>query len=132
MKISTKGRYALRLLVDLAEHSDEGFVPLKELATRQQISLKYAESIVSLLVKGELLLAERGASGGYRLARPADSISVATVLTLTEGSLHSVACLEEDAPVCPRVEECKTVGLWRKLDDMIHDFFDGVKLSDLV
>ncbi|MBO4534909.1 MAG: Rrf2 family transcriptional regulator, partial [Clostridia bacterium] len=98
MKISTKGRYALRLLVDLAEHSDEGFVPLKELATRQQISLKYAESIVSLLVKGELLLAERGASGGYRLARPADSISVATVLTLTEGSLHSVACLEEDAP----------------------------------
>ena len=132
MKISTKGRYALRLLVDLAEHSDEGFVPLKELATRQQISLKYAESIVSLLVKGELLLAERGASGGYRLARPADSISVATVLTLTEGSLHSVACLEEDAPVCPRVEGCKTVGLWRKLDDMIHDFFDGVKLSDLV
>lgn len=132
MKISTKGRYALRLMVDLASHAGEGFIPLKELAARQQISLKYAESIVALLVKGELLLAERGAGGGYQLAQPADGISVASVLRLAEGSLHSVACLEEDAPACPRVEECKTVGLWRKLDSLVADFFEGVTVSDLV
>ena len=132
MIVSTKGRYALRLLVDLAEHLSDGYVPLKVLAERQQISVKYAESIMTLLSKGGLIAAERGATGGYRLTTSPDEITVGQVLATAEGAIHAVACLEENAAPCPRVEQCKTVGLWRKLDELVDGYLAKVTLAQLV
>lgn len=132
MMISTKGRYALRLMVDMAEHQTEGYLPLKDVAQRQEISEKYLESIVKVLVRGKLLTGLRGKGGGYRLTRPPEQYTVGSILRLTEGTLAPVACLEQEPVACPRMAGCRTLPMWRKLNTLIQDFFDGVTLADLM
>lgn len=112
MMISTKGRYALRVLIDMAEHQKDGYIPLKEIARRQEISEKYLESIIKLLVKDQVLEGLRGKGGGYRLCVGPDQLTVGAVLRLTEGSLAPVACLEKGASPCERAAECRTLPLW--------------------
>ena len=131
MMISTRGRYALRILVDLAEHQADSFVPLKEIAERQEISEKYLESIVKELVRAKILKGLRGKGGGYRLARAAEDVCVLDVLSLTEGSLASVACLEEGASPCPRASRCRTLPLWKGLDGLVRDYLKGFSIRDL-
>lgn len=131
MMISTRGRYALRVMIELAERYDEGFISLKSVSQNQQISEKYMESIISLLVKNHFVEGVRGKGGGYRLTKPADNYSVASILTITEGSLAPVACLEGDDSSCQRSCDCRTLPIWQKLDEIINDYLEGVKLSDL-
>lgn len=131
MMISTKGRYALRVMVDLAEHWSGNFIPLKEVAARQEISEKYLESIVKVLVRNSFLEGIRGKGGGYRLTRSPDQITVGSVLRLMEGSLSPVSCLEDDAAECPRASLCKTLAMWQNLDKMVNDYFDGITIADL-
>ena len=131
MLISTKGRYALRVMIDLAEHQTEGFIPLKVIAERQEISEKYLESIIKLLVKGKLLNGVRGKGGGYRLTKAPEQYTVGAVLRLTEDSLSPVACLEPGAPACPRMASCRTLPLWQGLNKVIGDYLDNVTLADL-
>ncbi len=131
MMISTKGRYALRVMVDMAEHQAEGYLPLKEIAERQDISEKYLESILKVLVKHKFLTGLRGKGGGYRLTRVPEQYTVGSILRLTEGSLAPVACLEQEPIECPRMAQCRTLPMWRKLDGLIQDFFDGITLADL-
>lgn len=132
MMVSTKGRYALRVMIDLAEHRARGYVPLKEIAARQEISEKYLESILKTLVHNHFLQGVRGKGGGYRLTRPPEQYTVGSILRLTEGSLSTVACLEPGARVCPRMAECPTYPLWSRLDRMVGSYLDGVTLADLV
>ena len=131
MLISTRGRYALRVLVDMAEHQSGGYVPLKDIAERQNISEKYLESIVKVLVKEGILVGLRGKGGGYRLSRSPDSFSVGEVLRLCEGTLAPVSCLTEGAQPCPRAAECRTYPLWKGLDETISDYLDGFTIEDL-
>ena len=131
MLVSTKGRYALRVMVDLAEHQDEGRIPLKEIAERQGVSEKYLENILSTLVRNELLSGMRGKGGGYRLTRPACDYSVGEILRLTEGSLSPVACLDGDQVGCERVNPCSTIRMWKSLGTMINDYLDGITLAQL-
>ena len=130
--ISTKGRYALRVMVDLAENETGSYIPLKDIAERQDISKKYLEIIVKDLVHGGLLLAASGKGGGYRLAREAEDYSVGEIIELTEGPLAPVACLADDAAACPRSENCLTLPLWKEYYELIHNFFYNKKLSDLL
>ena len=132
MMVSTKGRYALRVMIDLAEHQSEGYVPLKEIAARQEISEKYLESIISVLSKAGLVDGLRGKGGGYRLNRPAADYSVGQILRLTEGSLAPVTCLESEENPCPRAGQCTTLPMWEKLDALINDYLDSVSLADLL
>lgn len=132
MLISTKGRYALRVLVDLAEHQNGGYTPLKEIAQRQEISEKYLESIIKLLVKARLLSGVRGKGGGYKLTQPPEQYTVEAVLQLTEDSLAPVACLEEGAGLCTRTTQCRTLALWQGLDRVIRDYLSGVTVADLM
>ena len=132
MLISTRGRYALRILVDMAEHASEGYTPLKEIAQRQEISEKYLESIVKDLVKNDIVTGVRGKGGGYCLRRAPEQINVGEVLRCMEGSLAPVACLEEGAPPCARAAECRTLDFWRGLDDAIRNYTSGYALSDLM
>lgn len=113
MLVSTKGRYALRIMIDLAEHRSEGYIPLKETARRQDISEKYLEGILKILVRNKLLAGLRGKGGGYRLTRPPEDYPIGDILRLTELSLAPVACLEEGQPSCPRISECRTLSMWR-------------------
>lgn len=131
MIISTKGRYALRFLVDVAEHQGDGLVPLKDVAARQGISEKYLEIVVKELVKGGLLAAMRGKGGGYRLNRAPEAYSVKSVLELMEGPLAPVACLEPGQDACPRSGVCRTLPLWRGLDRVISDYLAQFTLADL-
>ena len=131
MLISTKGRYALRVMIDLTEHPSDGFVPLKEIAQRQEISEKYLESIIKLLVKAGLLQGLRGKGGGYRMAVPPERLTVGRVLRLTEGSLSPVSCLEEDAAPCVRASDCRTLPLWQGMEKVIYEYLDGVTIADL-
>jgi len=131
MMISTKGRYALRVMIDLAEHRGTSYIPLKDIAERQQISEKYLESIIKVLVKAGLLDALRGKGGGYRLNRDPSSYTAGSILRLTEGTLAPVACLETKPNLCSRAAGCRTLPMWQKLDKMINDFFDGYTLADL-
>ena len=131
MMISTKGRYAIRFLVDLAEHQRDGFVPLKEVSIRQEISEKYLEIFVKELVKGGLLAAMRGKGGGYRLNRAPGEYNVKSVLELMEGPLAPVACLESGQNVCPRSDSCRTLPLWQGLDKVISDYLAQFTLADL-
>lgn len=131
MLISTKGRYALRVMIDLAEHQTEGYIPLKAVAERQDISEKYLESIIKLLVKGKLLTGLRGKGGGYKLTRSPELCSVGAILRLTEESLAPVACLEGESVSCPRMAECRTLPLWRGLDKVISDYLDNITVADL-
>lgn len=132
MLVSSKGRYALRVMVDLAEHQTGGYIPLKEIAQRQDISEKYLEGIVKLLVRDGLLRGLRGKGGGYRLTRPPEAYPVEEILRLTEEALTPVACLERGAPVCPRAAECRTLPMWRGLNQVIHDYLGHVTLADLM
>ena len=132
MMISTKGRYALRVMVDIAENQRDGYIPLKEIAYRQDISEKYLESIVVLLSRAGLVDGVRGKGGGYRLTRTPDQYAVGEILRLTEGSLAPVACLEGAENTCPRAGHCHTLPMWEKLDTIINDYLDSVSLADLL
>ena len=131
MMISTKGRYALRFLADVAEHQGDGFVPLKDVAVRQEISEKYLEIVVKELVKGGLLTTLRGKGGGYRLNRAPGEYNVKSVLELMEGPLAPVACLGSGQNVCPRSNSCRTLPLWQGLDKVISDYLAQFTLVDL-
>ncbi|MBR1757824.1 MAG: Rrf2 family transcriptional regulator [Lachnospiraceae bacterium] len=138
MLVSTKGRYALRTMIDLAEHSCTGedisgyrFVPLTEVATRQEISEKYLESIVKLLVTAKFLEGVRGKGGGYRLTRKPEAYTVGEILRLTELSLAPVACLSEEVNTCERAPQCRTLPMWKGLADLVNEYFDGITLKEL-
>lgn len=132
MLISTRGRYALRVLIDLAEHTGGGYIPLRDIVKRQDISQKYVESIMTMLSKNNLVEGVHGKGGGYRLNREPDEYSVAEILKITEGTLAPVTCLEEGARPCPRAAECRTLPMWDKLNAMITDYLDSVSLADLM
>ena len=132
MKISTKGRYALRMLIDLAEHRGEGFVALKDIANRQSISKKYLEQIVPIFNKNNILKTNRGFQGGYQLARNPDQYTVGEILRLTEGSLAPVACLEAEPVECARSADCATLPVWQGLYDVINKYLDGITLQDIL
>lgn len=129
--ISTKGRYALRVMIDLAEHSDDKLIPLKDIAERQGISKKYLEIIMRDLVRARLVSGVSGKRGGYSLVRAPEDYRIIEILEATEGSLASVACLRKDADPCPRKDVCTTVSMWQEFDSMINDFFSGKTLADL-
>ena len=130
--ISTRGRYALRVMIDLAEHSGEGCIPLKDIAERQGISKKYLEIIVRDLVHGRLIVGTSGKGGGYRLVREPSDYTAGEILELMEGSLAAVACLSCDAAPCPRAADCRTLPLWAEYDRLTRDYFYGRKLTDLM
>lgn len=132
MLVSTKGRYALRVLIDLAEHPADGYVPLKEVADRQEISEKYLETILKVLVKNGIISGLRGKGGGYRLNKMPDQLTVGEILRMTEDSLAPVACLEEGATSCSRASECRTLPLWRGLEQVIHKYLEDHTLADLI
>ena len=132
MKISTRGRYAIRVMLDLTEHNTGEYIPLMDIAKRQEISEKYLEAIVSTLSKNGYVLALRGKGGGYRLAKSPEEYTVGSILKLAEGSLAPVACLDDDPNQCPRAAECKTLKMWEGLYQMIEDYFDGITLEDLI
>ena len=132
MKISTKGRYALRMLIDLAEHQNDGFIALKDIAERQGISKKYLEQIIPVLNRSDVLNANRGYQGGYKLAKSPDKYTVGAILRLTEGSIAPVACLDHEPVDCPRREDCITLPLWKGLNKVITDYLDRVTLQDLL
>lgn len=132
MLISTKGRYALRVMIDLAEHQTEDFISLRGIAQRQEISEKYLESIIRMLVKAKVVESLRGKGGGYRLKKAPDQYTVDSILRLTEESLAPVSCLEENADACPRSDRCKTLTLWQGLDKVIHDYLGNVTIADLM
>ena len=129
--ISTKGRYAIRVMIDLAEHDTGKYIPLKDIAARQEISKKYLEIIVKEMVAGGLVVGSSGKGGGYKLCRAPEEYTVGEILELTEGTLASVACLSDGAEECPRKSTCKTLPLWTEYDKLVHDFFYGKKLSDI-
>ena len=130
--ISTKGRYALRVMLDLAEHGEGGFIPLKDIAERQEISKKYLEIIVKDLVKSGLVKGSSGKGGGYKLCKAPDDYSVGEILEATEGPFNAVACLASGSAQCPRAASCKTLPLWSEYDRLVHEFFFTKKLSDLL
>ena len=132
MIVSTRGRYALRVLIDIAEHSHEERIPLKEVAERQEISQKYIEAIMTLLSKNGLVDAVHGKGGGYKLNRKPSEYKVADVLRLTEGTLAPVACLEPDSQPCPKKENCRTLPMWTKLDELIENYLESVTIEDLM
>lgn len=132
MQVSTKGRYALRFLLDLAQHADEGDIPLKDIAARQDVSKKYLERIVSLLAPSGMLRVTRGVHGGYRLAKEAASITVADVLRVTEGSIAPVSCLENDPQGCERRANCMTLKMWQGFGDVIEEYLSNVTLQDML
>ena len=132
MMVSTKGRYALRVMIDLAEHNTGGYIPLKDVAARQEISQKYLESIMTVLSKAGLIDGQHGKGGGYRLNRTPAEYTVGCVLKLTEGTLAPVACLEDGHCGCPRASLCRTLPMWSELDRLIDNFFEKYTLADLV
>ena len=132
MMISTRGRYVLRVMVDLAEHAEDGYVPMKAVAQRQKISLKYLEKILPPLVKNGFVTGMHGKGGGYRLTKAPGEYRVGDILRITEGDLAPVACLECTADKCDQMEECRTRPMWEKLDRMINEYFDEIKLEDLM
>ena len=132
MKISTKGRYALRMMIDLAEHANGGYVSLADIARRQAISRKYLEQIIPLFNRTDFLKKTRGAQGGYQLAKSPDQYTVGEILRLTEGSLAPVPCLENDPIGCERAADCETLFLWQGLYQSITDYLDGITLQDIL
>lgn len=129
--VSTKGRYALRVMVDLARQDGEKYVPLEEIATRQGISKKYLEIVLKTLVQQKLLKGLRGKGGGYKLTRSPEAYTVWEVLELTEGSMAPVACLRPEAEPCPRADQCATLPMWQRFDRLAHDFFSQITLAQL-
>ena len=132
MKISTRGRYALRLMLDLALNSPDQYVTIKSISERQDISNTYLEQIITALSRAGYVKSIRGAQGGYKLARPAEEYTVGMVLRLIEGSLAPVACMDDTPNKCPRSNDCVTLDIWKKLNDAINDVVDNITLADLV
>lgn len=132
MLISSKGRYAIRVMLDLAEHSDGELIPLKDIAARQEISQKYLESIMTLLSKNGMVEAMHGKGGGYSLNKPASEYKIGDILRLTEGTLAPVSCMQEEAKHCERAAQCKTLPLWTGLDQVIREYLDSVSIGDIL
>lgn len=132
MIVSTKGRYALRVMIDLAEHRDKEYIPLKEIAERQQISEKYLEAILKILVQNGMLIGVRGKGGGYKLSKDPEQYTVGSVIRLTEGDFAPVSCLGRDAAPCPRAADCQTLPMWQAFDTLVNEFFDGYTIADLM
>ena len=129
--ISTKGRYALRVMIDLAEQEPDKFIPLEEIATRQNISKKYLEIVLKSLVQKNLLKGLRGKGGGYKLTRKPEDYTAGEILEVTEGTLAVVSCLQTDCVPCERKNFCKTLPMWKNFNQLTHDFFFGITLKDL-
>lgn len=132
MMVSTKGRYALRVMLDLAERPDDGFISLKSISERQEISMKYLELIVSMLNKGDVIVSQRGKGGGYMLARKPEQITVAEVMRLVEGSLAPVSCLSASRNLCERASYCMTLPMWQQLDSLIDNYLRKITLQNLL
>lgn len=132
MMISSRGRYALRVMIDLAEHDDGNYIPMKEVAQRQDISLKYLEKILPVLVSEKLVEGIHGKGGGYRLTKKPEEYRISDILRLTEGDLAPVACLECNAESCKRTAECRTLPMWRELNRRVNDYLDSVSIADLM
>ena len=132
MMISTRGRYALRVMLDLAEHYGAGYIPMKTVAQRQDISLKYLERILPVLTKNNMIEGVHGKGGGYRLTFPPEKYRVGDILRLTEGDLAPVACLECESRKCERADKCKTLPMWREFYRKTNDYFDSITLDKLL
>ncbi len=132
MKISTKGRYALRMLIDLAEHQGDGYIALKDVANRQEISKKYLEQIVPILNRSDLLRTNRGNQGGYMLVKSPDQYTVGEILRLTEGSFAPVSCVGDNPEECVRRTDCPTLPVWQGLYKVINEYLDGITLQDIL
>lgn len=132
MIISTKGRYALRVLIDLAENGKDTYLSMKVIAERQGLSLKYLEHILPILRQNNMIEGVQGKSGGYRLTRKPEEYTVGEILRLTEGGLAPVACLECGAKPCERAAQCRTITMWKNLQNIIEEYFDGITLKDLM
>ena len=132
MLISSRGRYALRVMIDLAEHDDGAYIPMKEVAQRQDISLKYLERILPILVSAKLIEGIHGKGGGYRLTKKPEQYRISDVLRLTEGDLAPVACLEGNAEKCARTAECRTLPMWMELNRRVNEYLDSVTIADLM
>lgn len=132
MKISTKGRYALRMLLDLAEHQNCGYIALKDIAERQNISKKYLEQIIPIVNRSGMLKTNRGSQGGYQLAKTPDKYTVGDILRLTEGSLSPIACVEEASAACERSADCAMLPVWQGLYKVIHEYLDSITLQDIL
>ena len=132
VKISTKGRYAVRVMLDLAENNTGHFMPLMDIAQRQEISEKYLESIVSILSKNDFLESLRGKGGGYRLRKSPEEYTIGSILRITEGPLTPVACLDRKPNTCERAAQCKTLKMWEGFEKVINDYFDNITLQDLL
>ena len=132
MMISTRGRYCLRVMIDLAEHQGEGYIRMKEVAERQGVSLKYLEKILPVLAKNKIIDGIQGKGGGYRLTRKPEEYTLGEILLLTEGSLAPVACLECGAAPCDRAAECRTLPIWTELDRRVNAYLNSVTLADLL
>ncbi|MCI9448108.1 MAG: Rrf2 family transcriptional regulator [Lachnospiraceae bacterium] len=130
--ISTKARYALRVMIDLAQNQEDNYIPLKEIAQRQEISEKYLEIILKILVSGKMVVGLRGKGGGYMLTRPPEEYIIGEIIELTDGPLSPVACLAPDAAECSRKDYCVTLPLWQKYESLVHNFFYSITLEDLV
>lgn len=130
--ISTRGRYALRVMIDLAENQSDGYIPMKEVAERQEISLKYIEKIMPVLARNKLVEGLHGKGGGYRLVRKPEEYKVGEILRLTEGDLAPVACLRCGAKPCHRAPGCRTLPMWKRFHDIINDYFDNITIADLM
>ena len=132
MTISTKGRYALRIMIDLAENDNGSYIPMKQVAERQSLSLKYIEHILSILKQNNLVEGLHGKGGGYKLTRKPEEYTVGEILRLVEGDLAPVACLECGAKPCENVEHCRTIKMWKGLHDLIENYFNGITVKDLM
>lgn len=132
MKVSTKGRYALRIMVDLAQHNDGTFIRLKDISERQAVTLKYMEQIMPLLTRAGYVKSYRGNNGGYQLAKDPSEYTAGEILRTTEGSLSPLACIEDEPNQCPRYQECDTVVFWEGLKQAIDQYVDSVTLADLI
>lgn len=132
MKISTRGRYAIRLMQDLAQNDTDSYVTIKSISERQEISSKYLEQIISALSRAGFVKSVRGSQGGYKLARPAEEYTVGAILRLIEGSLVPVACMDDETNQCPRCDTCVTLDIWKQIDDAVSSVVDNITLADLV
>jgi len=132
MMISTRGRYALRVMIDLAEHYDGSYISMKSVADRQEVSLKYMEKILPLMVSAGLVEGVHGRGGGYKLTRKPEEYTINEILSVTEGNLAPVSCLEPGAELCTRKDQCRTLSLWVGLDKVVSEYLDGIRLSDLM
>ena len=132
MMISTRGRYALRVMIDLAEHRVEGYIPMKDVAKRQSVSLGYMEKILPVLVKNGIVEGLQGKAGGYRLSRKPEEYTLGEILRLTEGTLAPVACLDCGVAPCDRAARCKTLPVWTELDRIVNSYLDSVTIADLL